>query len=100
MVESKSDEVVTENKFYNHNFEQLIVSAVGLILTIISILGIVSMISYSSAIGKLENNVDIHAELSASSLSFLSKYIAGLILGVILIIFSEIITNIRNKITK
>jgi len=88
--------------FNNVQFEQLLISAMGLILLAISIPGAVGMVSYHAAIVTTEVvDLAIQTQVEVSAKSFLAKYIAGILLGMFFLVFSKMLANqldtLRNK---
>ena len=86
----------------DYHFEALIFSGIGLVLVATSIPAIANMVAYNSAIETLNPDAPTKVQMIASSKGFTAKYIAKIICGLFLLIFSEklcrLFSKIRNKV--
>jgi heme/copper-type cytochrome/quinol oxidase subunit 2 len=103
MIKKHNSKPEQISNFSGIDFEQILFSAIGLILLAISIPGAISIISYNVAINSTEvKDIATKVHIEASSSSFLAKYIAGIFLGCVFLVFSKILTQkiemFRNKI--
>ncbi len=89
---------------FSHELEPLIFSCIGLVLIVTAIPQLVNMVVYHSAVSNITNDPTLTTEAIASTKAFTARFIAKIIIGLLLVLFSNkcwiIIAKMRNKFNK